>query len=113
MTIDALTEILRDCRDVEMEIGGHTDSQGREVMNQRLSQARANAVLEAIMAERILTGNLTARGYGESLPIADNDTEDGREANRRIEFKQASEVAAAEETAEADTDAAEDENEQN
>jgi len=113
VTIDALTEILRDCRDVEMEIGGHTDSQGREVMNQRLSQARANAVLEAIMAERILTGNLTARGYGESLPIADNDTEDGREANRRIEFKLASEVAAAEETAEADTDAAEDDNEQN
>ncbi|MEL6644499.1 MAG: OmpA family protein [Pseudomonadota bacterium] len=87
VTIDALVDVLRNCREVEMEIGGHTDSQGREVMNERLSQARATAVLDAIVARRILTGNLTARGYGESTPIADNDTEEGREANRRIEFK--------------------------
>lgn len=85
-TVDRLVEILRDCRTVQMEIGGHTDSQGRESMNERLSQARANAVLEAIMARRVLTANLSARGYGESQPIADNDTEEGREANRRIEF---------------------------
>ena len=55
-------------------------------MNQQLSQARADAVLDAIMARRVLTSNLTAKGYGETTPIADNKTEDGREANRRIEF---------------------------
>jgi OOP family OmpA-OmpF porin len=85
-TIDAIAEILRDCQDVPIEIAGHTDSQGREVMNAQLSQARADAVLNAIMARRVFTSNLTAVGYGEANPIADNGTEDGREANRRIEF---------------------------
>ena len=86
-TIDAIAELLRDCQTVRIEIGGHTDSQGRESMNQQLSQSRADAVLNAIMSRRVLTSNLSARGYGESEPIADNGTEDGREANRRIEFK--------------------------
>jgi OOP family OmpA-OmpF porin len=69
-----------------MEIGGHTDSQGREEMNQQLSKQRADAILDALQSRRVLTGNLTTKGYGEERPIADNDTEDGREANRRIEF---------------------------
>ena len=86
-TIDKIAEILKDCQDAPIEIGGHTDSQGREIMNEQLSQARADAVLNAIMARRILVSNLTARGYGESQPIADNGTEEGREANRRIEFR--------------------------
>ncbi len=86
-TVDAVSELLRDCQTVDIEIGGHTDSQGREVMNQQLSQARADAVLNAIMARRVLTSNLTAKGYGETQPIADNDTEAGRDANRRIEFR--------------------------
>ena len=59
----------------------------RTTMNQQLSQARADAVLNAIMARRVLTSNLSAKGYGESRPIADNKTEEGREANRRIEFR--------------------------
>ena len=58
-------------------------------MNLDLSQARADAVLTAIMEKRVLTGNLTAKGYGEEQPIAENDTEEGREANRRIEFRAA------------------------
>lgn len=84
-----IAEVLRDCRDVdkEIEIAGHTDSQGREEMNRNLSQSRADAVLDALAARRVLTGKMTARGYGESEPIADNETEDGREANRRIEFR--------------------------
>ena len=86
-TIDRVAEALRECQTVRMEIGGHTDSQGSEGMNERLSQERADAVLTAIMARRVLTSNLTAKGYGESKPIADNDTEEGREANRRIEFR--------------------------
>lgn len=85
--IDDIAEILKQCGEVRMEIGGHTDSQGREVMNQQLSQARAQAVLNALRDRRVLTSNITAKGYGEEQPIADNETEEGREANRRIEFK--------------------------
>ncbi|MGH1367827.1 MAG: OmpA family protein [Maritimibacter sp.] len=86
-TIDAIAEILKSCPDVPMEIGGHTDSQGSEGLNKSLSQQRANSVLNTLLARRILTGNLTAHGYGEEQPIADNETEAGREANRRIEFR--------------------------
>ena len=92
-TIDKIAEVLRNCQHAEIEIGGHTDSQGREIMNEQLSQARADAVLNAIMARRILVSNLSAKGYGESQPIADNGTEEGREANRRIEFRLLSDVS--------------------
>ncbi|MEE9387385.1 MAG: OmpA family protein [Paracoccaceae bacterium] len=87
VSIDNIAEIMKTCLDVEMEIGGHTDSQGRETMNLALSQSRASSVVNALLARRILTSNLTAKGYGETLPIADNKTEVGREANRRIEFR--------------------------
>ncbi len=85
-TLDRIADVLKDCAEVPMEIGAHSDSQGREEMNQALSQERADAVLAALQARRVLTGNLTAVGYGEASPIADNATEEGREANRRIEF---------------------------
>lgn len=85
-TLDKLAEALAPCAEVLMEIAGHTDSQGREVMNLNLSQARADAVLNGLMARDVLVTNLSARGYGETRPIADNGTEEGREANRRIEF---------------------------
>jgi len=85
--LDRLAAKVRECEHVKMEIGGHTDSQGREEMNLNLSQARANAVLNALLARRVLTENLTARGYGEINPIADNETEAGRERNRRIAFR--------------------------
>lgn len=84
--LDRIAALVKECQDVEMEIAGHTDSQGREKMNLNLSQGRSEAVLSALMARRILTSRITAQGYGETSPIADNDTEDGREANRRIEF---------------------------
>ncbi|QYX57064.1 OmpA family protein [Roseovarius sp. SCSIO 43702] len=82
-----IAELLKQCGEINIEIGGHTDSQGREVMNEQLSEDRAMAVLEALRARRVITSNITAVGYGESQPIADNETEEGREANRRIEFK--------------------------
>jgi OOP family OmpA-OmpF porin len=85
--LDRIAEILPDCLHVPMEIGGHTDSQGREEMNLGLSQSRADAVLNGLLARGVLVSNLTARGYGETRPIADNDTEEGRERNRRIEFR--------------------------
>jgi OOP family OmpA-OmpF porin len=82
-----IASVLRECEGVAMEIGGHTDSQGRAEMNETLSQARADAVFNALMAERVLVGSLTAVGYGEERPVADNGTEEGREANRRIDFR--------------------------
>ena len=86
--IDEIAEILRACEEIslKLEIQGHTDSQGREEMNQALSQTRAQSVLNALHDRRILTSGFTAVGYGETTPIADNQTEEGREANRRIEF---------------------------
>lgn len=84
--IDALAKVLKDCPGIEMVIAGHTDSQGSESGNQALSQARAEAVLVALQGRRIDVSGMTAIGYGESAPIADNGTEEGREANRRIEF---------------------------
>ncbi|MCZ4353465.1 OmpA family protein [Roseovarius aestuarii] len=105
--MDDIAEVLEKCGDLRIEIGGHTDSQGRETMNEQLSQQRANSVLEALRERRVLTSGFTAKGYGESQPIADNDTEEGREQNRRIEFKVISEVEGSEEqtTLEADTEA--------
>lgn len=93
--IDEIATVLTNCPDARFEIGGHTDSQGRESMNLGLSQARAESVLDALLARDVLLDNLTAKGYGEAEPIADNDTEEGRAANRRIAFKL---LAAAEET---------------
>jgi OmpA-OmpF porin, OOP family len=86
-TIDKIAEIMKKCSDVPMEIGGHTDAQGREEMNLALSDQRARAVIVALQSRRVLTGNLTAVGYGETVPIEANNTEVGREANRRIEFR--------------------------
>ena len=70
----------------EIEVAGHTDDRGSEEGNLALSRARAEAVRDAL-AEADLAGvTLTAEGYGEASPIADNETRDGRERNRRIEI---------------------------
>ena len=84
--MDDIAEILQRCGDLPLQIAGYTDSQGRESMNQQLSQERANAVLDALRVRRVPISSFTAEGFGEENPIADNDTADGREANRRIEF---------------------------
>jgi OOP family OmpA-OmpF porin len=84
--LDELATILANCPPIQMEIGGHTDSQGSEGGNQALSQARAEAVLLALQGRRVDVSGMTAVGYGEATPIADNASEEGREANRRIEF---------------------------
>ncbi|WP_158969113.1 OmpA family protein [Chachezhania sediminis] len=85
-TLNRVADILTACGPVALEIQGHTDSQGRETMNKQLSQERADAVLADLRARRLLTANYTAVGYGEENPIASNDTAEGREANRRIDF---------------------------
>ena len=86
-TIDALVAVLTNCPNMRVEIAGYTDSQGSEDGNRKLSQSRADAVLTALRGRRVAVDGFTAIGYGEANPIADNVVEDGREANRRIEFK--------------------------
>lgn len=82
----ALAQALKNCTAIKMEIGGHTDAQGSTQGNLALSQARAEAVLMGLLNQQADVSGMRAVGYGESLPIADNATEAGRETNRRIEF---------------------------
>ena len=84
--LGSLKDTLDECPNAVFEIGGHTDSQGREDTNLALSIARADAVRNALIGLGVAPSQLIANGYGESQPIADNDTEEGREANRRITF---------------------------
>ncbi len=83
----AIADALTDCVGIKIEIGGHTDGQGSDQGNQALSQARAEAVLVALQGRQVDVSGFTAKGYGESVPLGDNETEAGRETNRRIEFK--------------------------
>jgi len=70
------------------EIGGHTDALGSDAMNQALSEQRASAIRDQLMAGYGLkAGNILAKGYGEGQPVADNDTEAGRAKNRRVVIK--------------------------
>ena len=85
--IDRLVAILPRCPDAAVEIGGYTDAGGTTARNQALSQIRAQAVVDYLEQAGIAADRLTAVGYGEANPIASNDTEEGRAANRRIEFK--------------------------
>ncbi len=85
-TLDSLAKTLSECPALKIEIAGHTDSQGSDSGNLALSQARAEAVLLALQGRRAPVTGLTAVGYGETKPLADNGTGTGREANRRIEF---------------------------
>lgn len=90
-TLARMAEVMENCADFQMEAGGHTDSQGSEGFNADLSRARAQALVTAMTEAGIDTTNMTSRGYGESRPIAGNETEEGREENRRIEFRLLSE----------------------
>lgn len=82
----AIADVLRHCPRAAFEIGGYTDSRGPADANLRLSQDRATAVATALRAENLPLLVLTAKGYGAENPIADNETEQGRAANRRITF---------------------------
>lgn len=84
--MDAIAKSLKNCIAVRIEIGGHTDAQGSAGGNLALSQARAEAVLIALQGRQVDVSGMKAVGYGEGVPVADNGTDPGREANRRIEF---------------------------
>jgi outer membrane protein OmpA-like peptidoglycan-associated protein len=86
--LDEVGGILGRWPDLRVEIGGHTDSQGSEPFNQKLSEDRAKAVMDYVVAKFTLKAEqLTSAGYGETSPIAPNDTALNRAKNRRVEFK--------------------------
>ncbi|RQP19331.1 MAG: tetratricopeptide repeat protein [Parapedobacter sp.] len=85
--LDNLIEFLNLNKTVRVEIGGHTDNTGSETHNQTLSENRAKAVRDYLIHAGIATARLTYKGYGQSQPIASNDTDEGRQLNRRTDFK--------------------------
>ena len=78
---------LNENPDTKVEIQGHTDNIGSEQYNMKLSEERAQTVRDYLVAKGIDPSRLTVKGYGESMPVADNSTPEGRSLNRRIEFK--------------------------
>jgi outer membrane protein OmpA-like peptidoglycan-associated protein len=84
--LDRLVDYLNHHK-VKIEIGGHTDDQGSDEYNDRLSQNRAKAVYDYLVGKGISADRLEYHGYGKRKPIADNATEEGRAANRRTEFR--------------------------
>ncbi|MBL8613371.1 MAG: OmpA family protein, partial [Myxococcales bacterium] len=70
----------------KVAIEGHTDNKGSAVYNKNLSQNRANSVMQWLVQHGVAANRLEAHGYGLEKPIADNATEEGRAANRRVEF---------------------------
>ena len=84
--LDSIAEILLKNPKIKVEIQGHTDNIGSEKYNLKLSQKRAEAVREYLIFKGVAPERLIAKGYGESKPIADNGTEEGRALNRRVEF---------------------------
>lgn len=82
-----LITLLNTYSDMQIEVGGHTDSKGSDSYNQRLSESRAKAVADYLISKGISERRLQYRGYGKSKPIDTNETEEGRAKNRRVEFK--------------------------
>lgn len=91
--LDKLVEFLNDNIQIKIELGSHTDSKGDDAYNLKLSQQRAESAVNYIVSKGISVGRITAKGYGEAMPIAPNenpdgsDNPDGRQENRRTEFK--------------------------
>ena len=81
-----IAEIAERCPKSNFEIAGHTDSTGRLAFNMKLSQARAQAVVDHLIGLGLSAQRFTPTGYGPNKPIADNGSKEGREQNRRIEF---------------------------
>jgi len=79
--------ILKAFPNVSLKIGGYTDNTGNPQSNMKLSQARADAVMNALIKNGIEPARLSAEGYGEQFPVATNDTPEGREKNRRVDVR--------------------------
>ena len=85
-TIDQLVTFLKDNPERTVNVEGYTDSVGSDNFNLGLSQRRADAVRTALTSRGVEATRIAARGYGESSPVASNDTAEGRQRNRRIEI---------------------------
>ena len=85
--LDRLIKLLNENPTLKIELGSHTDSKGSDEYNQKLSQSRSQSVVTYLIGKGISTDRLVAKGYGETVPVATNDTEAGRQENRRTEFK--------------------------
>lgn len=86
MELDQMVETLKQYPTMHVELSGHTDSEGTEASNKKLSQDRSNAVRTYLVEKGIDPARVRSVGYGESRPVATNDTPEGRQANRRVEF---------------------------
>jgi OmpA-OmpF porin, OOP family len=85
-TLNMIVQVLKDNPDIRFEIGGHTDTDGAADYNLKLSQQRADAVKEQLIKMGIDASRLSAKGYGETKPISDNNSLEGKANNRRVEF---------------------------
>jgi outer membrane protein OmpA-like peptidoglycan-associated protein len=84
--LDKLAVVLKNNPDTNIEIQGHTDSKGTVAYNQKLSEQRANSVASYLLNDGIHKSRLSTKSFGEMLPKYVNDTEEGRNKNRRVEF---------------------------
>lgn len=84
--LDKLVNVLKEYPDTDIEIQGHTDSKGTDAYNQGLSDRRAGAVASYLRNRGVSASRVSIKGYGETAPVASNDTEDGRAQNRRVNF---------------------------
>lgn len=84
--LDKLVKILNFYPDTDIEVQGHTDSKGSQTYNQNLSESRAGAVSGYLYNNGISNNRIRTKGFGENIPKYDNNTEDGRSQNRRVEF---------------------------
>lgn len=84
--VQRVATILKTRTKANVEVAGHTDNVGGEALNQQLSVRRANAVREALIKQGVEAGRIKSQGYGMSQPVADNNTPQGRQANRRTEI---------------------------
>ena len=85
--LERLIKLLNDLPTLKIEISSHTDSKGADAYNMTLSQSRSESVVSYLIAHGIAKDRLTAKGYGETKPMDTNDTDEGRQNNRRSEFK--------------------------
>jgi outer membrane protein OmpA-like peptidoglycan-associated protein len=86
MVLDQLIEFLTENASINIEIQGHTDNIGNDAENLKLSENRAQSVYNYLIANNISGKRLTYKGFGKTMPVATNDTEDGRAKNRRTVF---------------------------
>ena len=86
ITLNKVVRTLKENPEIKVALNAHTDKQGSDGYNLALSQRRANSAVDYIISRGISQDRIIAKGYGESQPIEDNATKEGRAANRRTEF---------------------------